>query len=198
MKDDQGDRRTRRTRQLLRDTLLELLKAKRYEDISVREIIERADVARSTFYVHYVDKDDLLVGKWGVFASNLGHQATLMKHEEKTSASMFPTRVWFQHIQAQEPILKIIARDSAMDLAMKTLHEILRNDIQARIQKYLPQNGSVPPSLVIDYMASSLMTMIQWWVKNNMLYSPQRMDEIFQQLVMPGVHSTFRLEDSKR
>src|SRR5262245_30026355 len=124
------DRRMRRTRQLLRDALLALLKVKRYEDISVQDIIEHADVARSTFYVHYIDKDDLLVGKWCVFASNLGHQDILLKYEEKTSESIFPTVVWFQHIQAQEPILKIIARDSAMDLAMKTLHGILRNDVQ--------------------------------------------------------------------
>jgi len=198
MEHDKEDRRTRRTRQLLRDALLALLKAKRYEDISVQDIIERADVARSTFYVHYIDKNDLLVGKWGVFASNLGHHAELMAHEEKNTPSMFPTRVWFQHIQAQESILKIIARDSAMDLAMKTLHGILRNDIQAKVQKYLPENGSAPSSLVINYMASSLMTMIQWWVKNDMPHSPQRMDEIFQQLVMPGVHSTFRSDFSKR
>ncbi len=198
MEQDKEDRRTRRTRQLLRDALLALLKAKRYEDISVQDIIERADVARSTFYVHYIDKNDLLVGKWGVFASNLGHHAELMAHEEKNTPSMFPTRVWFQHIQAQESILKIIARDSAMDLAMKTLHGILRNDIQAKVQKYLPENGSAPSSLVINYMASSLMTMIQWWVKNDMPHSPQRMDEIFQQLVMPGVHSTFRSDFSKR
>lgn len=189
MDHDKEDRRTRRTRQLLREALLALLKVKRYEDISVQDIIERADVARSTFYVHYIDKDDLLVGKWGVFASNLGHHALMMTQEEKDTRSVFPTRVWFQHIQAQEPILKIIARDSALDLAMKTLHGILRNDIQAKVQKSLSENGFVPPSLVIDYMSSSLMTMIQWWVKNDMPHSPQRMDEIFQQLVMPGVPS---------
>lgn len=189
MEHNQEDRRTRRTRQLLRDALLTLLKNKRYEDISVQDIIERADVARSTFYVHYTDKDDLLVGKWGVFASNLGHHAELMAHEEKNSENIFPTYIWFQHIQAQDHILKIIARDSAMDLAMKTLHGILRNDIQAKVPKHLPEDGSIPSSLVVDTMASTLMTLIQWWVKNDMSYSPERMDEIFQGLVTPGILS---------
>ena len=189
MKQNQEDRRTRRTRQLLRDALLALLKEKRYKDISVQDIIERADVARSTFYVHYVDKDDLLVGNWGVFASNLGHHTELMVHEERHSESIFPTRAWFQHIQAQDSILRIIAKDSAMDLAMKTLHGILRNDIQVKVQKHLPEDGLIPPSLVIDYMASSLMTLMKWWIKHDMTYSPARMDEIFQGLVMPGVFS---------
>lgn len=189
MEDEKADRRTRRTRQLLRDALLALLKEKRYEAISVQDIIERADVARSTFYVHYLDKDDLLVGKWGVFASNLGHHAELMAYEEDNAQSIFPTRVWFQHIQAQDPILKIIARDSAMDLAMKTLHGILRGDMQTKVQKHLAEDSTISHSLVTDYLASSLMTLIQWWVKHDMSYSPQRMDEIFQQLVMPGVLS---------
>ena len=189
MEQHKEDRRTRRTRQLLRGALLALLKEKRYEAVSVQDIIERADVARSTFYVNYIDKDDLLVGKWGVFASNLGHHAELKIHEEENSKSVFPTGTWFQHIQAQEPILKIIARDSAMDLAMKTLHGILRRDIQAKVQRHLTKDGSIPSSLVIDYMASSLMTLIKWWVKNDMSYSAEQMDEIFQQLVTPGVLS---------
>ncbi|HKY53630.1 MAG TPA: TetR/AcrR family transcriptional regulator [Anaerolineales bacterium] len=191
MEQHKEDRRTRRTRQLLRDALLGLLKEKRYDDISVQDIIERADVARSTFYIHYLDKDDLLVGKGGVFASNLGHHVEWRVHEEKNSESIFPTRAWFQHIQAQDPILKIIAKDSAMDLAMKTLHGILRNDIQAKVQGYLQNNkdDSIPSSMVIDYLASSLMTLIKWWVKHDMPYSPQQMDEMFQSLVMPGVLS---------
>lgn len=189
MEQHKEDRRTRRTRQLLRDALLQLLREKRYEEISVQDIVERADVARSTFYVHYIDKDDLLVGKWGAFASNLGHQAALIVHEKKNNESIYPTRAWFQHIQVQDPILKIIARDSAMDLAMKTLHGILRGDIQARVQKQLPDDGPIPSSLVVDMMAIALMTLIQWWVKHDMPYSPERMDAIFQQLVMPGVLS---------
>ena len=189
MQHDKEDRRTRRTRQLLRDALLGLLKEKRYEDISVQDIIERADVARSTFYVHYMDKDDLIVGKWGVFASNLGHQAVLKIHEEKTSESIFPTRIWFQHIQSQNHILKLIAKDSAIDLAMKTLHGILREDAQNKIVKHLPANDLIPDSLVVEYVANALMTLIKWWVKQDMSYSPQQMDEIFQRLVMPGVLS---------
>jgi AcrR family transcriptional regulator len=189
MEHGKEDRRTRRTRQLLRDALLALLKNKRYEDISVQDIIERAEVARSTFYMHYLHKDDLLVGKWGVFASNLGHHAELMSDDVKDTQSMFPTRVWFQHIQAQDHILKTIARDSAMDLAMKTLHSILRSDIQAKVQSHISEDSPIPPSLVMDYIASSLMTIIKWWVRNDMSYPPQRMDEIFQQLVMPGVFS---------
>src|SRR5512133_339484 len=58
----QEDRRTQRTQQALMDALLDLLKAKHYDAISVKDIIESANVGRSTFYAHYQTKDDLLRG----------------------------------------------------------------------------------------------------------------------------------------
>ena len=117
-----------------------------------------------------------------------------MKHEENEGHSILSTLGWFHHIKAQSDILKIIAKDPAMDLAMKTLHGILLEDMQIRIQSHLPENGngSIPSSLVIDYLAGSLMTLLKWWVKQGMPYPPERMDEIFQQLVMRGVSSVIK------
>lgn len=190
MEPEKKDRRTRKTRQLLRDTLLTLLKEKRYEDVSVQDIIARADVARSTFYVHYVDKDDLLTGSHGIFAENLGEQ--MLAHAGE-SGSAFSSRTWFYHIQAQGDILKVIAKDSAMELAMKTLHGIIHDSVQKGMQAHAPiKNASVPLPLIVDYLTDTLMTLIKWWFKDGMRYTPEQMDEMFQQLVMPGVLAVLR------
>jgi AcrR family transcriptional regulator len=189
MEPEKKDRRIRKTRQLLRNTLLALLKEKRYEDISVQDIIERADVARSTFYVHYVDKDDLLTGRHGIFAENLSQHLTA--HSGDQGASAFSSQMWFYHIQAQGDILKVIAKDSAMELAMKTLrgiiHDSVRNGMQAHEQA--DNDVSVPLPLLADYLTDTLMTLIKWWFKDGMKKTPEQMDAIFQQLVMPGVTS---------
>jgi len=194
METEKKDRRTRKTRQLLRDTLLTLLKKKRYEDISVQDIIERADVARSTFYVHYVDKDDLLTGRHGIFAENLGEQ--MLAHSAERSASAFSSSTWFYHIQAQGDVLKVIAKDSAMELAMKTLrgiiHDSVENGMQAHSQS---KDASVPLPLMVDYLTDTLMTLIKWWFKDGMQRTPGQMDEMFQQLVLPGVLSVLRGAD---
>ena len=187
MEPEKKDRRTRKTRQILRDTLLKLLKQKRYEDISVQDIIAQADVARSTFYVHYVDKDDLLTGRHGIFAENLGEQ--ILAHAGE-SGSAFSSRTWFYHIQAQGDILKVLAKDSAMELAMKTLRGIIHDSVQNRMQAH--QDASMPLSLLVDYLADTLMTLIKWWFKGGMQYTPEQMDDMFQQLVMPGVLAVLR------
>jgi len=58
------DRRVRRTRQLLRDALMELTLERGYDRVTVQDILDKADVGRSTFYAHYRDKDDLLVSEF--------------------------------------------------------------------------------------------------------------------------------------
>lgn len=190
MEPEKKDRRTRKTRQLLRDTLLTLLKEKRYAEISVQDIIAQADVARSTFYVHYVDKDDLLTGRHGIFAENLGEQ--MLAHAGE-SGSAFSSRTWFYHIQAQSDILKVIAKDSAMDLAMKTLRGIIHDSVQNGMQAHAQMKfASVPLPLIVDYLTDTLMTLIKWWLKDGLKRTPEQMDEMFQQLVMPGVLAVLR------
>ncbi|MBI2333886.1 MAG: helix-turn-helix transcriptional regulator [Chloroflexi bacterium] len=185
MEPEKDDRRTRRTRQLLRDAFLALLKEKRYESISVQDIIEKADVGRSTFYAHYDGKEDLLVGRNGIFASNLAHQAA---HEVRiaTGSSML---AWFQHIQGQGAILKVIVRDPAMDLAMKTLYGLIQHDMERRIQMKMlrVEDPTLPLDLAAEFLTSTLMTLIRWWVKQDMTLSPKQMDEMFQKLTAAGI-----------
>ena len=63
------DRRIQRTRQFLRTALLELIKEKGYDAISIEEITERANVGRATFYLHYKDKEDLLLEEFREMAN---------------------------------------------------------------------------------------------------------------------------------
>ena len=57
------DRRIRRTRDTLGDALVELIREKPFDSITVQEILDRAGVGRSTFYTHYSDKQDLFLGE---------------------------------------------------------------------------------------------------------------------------------------
>ena len=61
MKERTPDRRVQRTRRLLHKALMSRVLEKKYESITVQEILDRADVGRSTFYTHFQDKDELLV-----------------------------------------------------------------------------------------------------------------------------------------
>jgi AcrR family transcriptional regulator len=196
MQSDLKDRRLRKTRQGLRQALLDLLKEKRYEDISVQDIIERADVARSTFYAHFMDKDDLLTGQNGIFAENLGKD--MAGHSSHNHGEGFSSLTWFQHIQAQGDILKVIAKDPAMDIAMKTLRKLIHQNVLDGLRAHHQSGGKaqVPISLLADYLTDTLMSMVKWWYQNDMTYSPQQMDALFKELVLPGTLAAMRDVDS--
>src|SRR5688572_17173346 len=76
---DKHDRRSQRTRQLLSTAFVQLLREKGYSAITVSNIIERADVGRSTFYSHYRDKDDLFVSELDRVIEVLGDRIPMQK-----------------------------------------------------------------------------------------------------------------------
>ena len=53
----------------------------------------------------------------------------------------------------------------------------------------------MPLSLVADYLSATLGTYLKWWLRHQPSYSPERMDEMFQQMVMPGVWATLEKDD---
>src|SRR5258708_7426381 len=56
-----ADRRVERTRERLQKSLIDLMSERGYDAITIQDIVDRADLARTTFYVHYTSKDDLFV-----------------------------------------------------------------------------------------------------------------------------------------
>jgi AcrR family transcriptional regulator len=183
-----NDKRAIRSRQLLRGAFLGLLKEKRYEDISVRDIIERAGVARSTFYAHYIDKEDLLVGARGIFAREAKHGTEPRVYKEKQT-QLIPSTCFWYNILSHREIFKIIAKDSAMDVTMRDLYKKLCVIMITNIEPYQSDQEAVPFSLAVDHLAGSIITLVKWWVKQGMTYPPEQMDQIFHQMAIPIIPS---------
>ncbi len=76
-----------------------------------------------------------------------------------------------------------------MDLAIEALHKVLHNRIQGKLKDHLPDGRDATELLPLTthYLAGALLNLIRWWLDRDMPYSAERMDEIFQQLAVPGV-----------
>jgi AcrR family transcriptional regulator len=191
MKNDNIDRRVQRTRQLLNEALMALIVEKGYDAITVQNLIDRANLGRSTFYAHYQDKDDLLLSGMEEVVHSLIWGAENSPEEEgkRESRRILSTRPIFRHAQEQYELHKAIVGGRGIDLIIKTIQDHLSSHIQEQIERLLPdgQTPSVPPLVMANYLAGSLMTLLTWWLDNDMPYPPERMDEMFQELAMPGV-----------
>lgn len=188
MRNSRTDRRSQRTRQLLNGALVDLMLVKRYDAITVQDIIERANVGRSTFYAHCRDKDDLLVSGFNQVIDTLSEHIRRPTGEGGAPASLTH---FFEHVQAHQALYRALSRGGGIDLLYQAGHDRLRHNIELHLRALRPEDAApeVPLPLVADHMAGALLTLLKWWLAHDMPYTPARMDALYRQLVMPGVNA---------
>lgn len=183
-----SDRRSRRSRRLIADALMALLREKRYDRITVQEIIDRADVGRSTFYAQFRNKEDVLESELEHVFGQLHEQHLAFAQE--SSNHLLPTLGLFQHIQETQSFYPTLIRGLASDPHEAAVHRSLR-DLALRQLAHATGSAplAVPAEIVAEYLAGSLLTLAHWWLDHGSSYTPEQMEAVFQQLVMPGVHA---------
>lgn len=186
------DRRVFRTRQLLNDALVELIVEQGYDLITVQDIIDRANIGRSTFYAHYNCKDDLLLSGMEEIVHRLVWEVEMPpsgKETEETQPRILSTLPIFQHAQEQFDLHKAVVGGKGIDVIVSAIQNHLCHHIQVRIEKLIPgiERPMIPPVVTANYLAGSLMTLLIWWLNNDMPYEPEQMEKMYQELTMPGV-----------
>ena len=180
------DARVRRTRDALGDALVTLMLEKSFDDITIQEVLDRAGVARSTFYAHFSDKDDLLLRDADEFFE--GVALTLSLHGDE-SARVFPVKEFFQHVGEMREFITALVRSGKFQENM----DLARGHFARGIARRLAESArakSIPESdrAVIAFAhAGLLLSLLAWWIDHGMKEPVERMDELFHQMVWNGV-----------
>jgi AcrR family transcriptional regulator len=191
---EKSDRRSRRSRRLIVDALLALMQEKRYDRITVQEIIDRADVGRTTFYAQFRNKEHVLESELERVFSLL-HAQHLASAEEPAD-QLLPSLELFRHVEEQQAFYPALVRGLATDPHYQAVHRLLRD--RAAKQLALAAGSrtlGVPPEIIADYLAGTLLTLVHWWLDHGSPYSPEQMEAYFLQLVMPGVRTLLHQQD---
>jgi AcrR family transcriptional regulator len=163
VKDRKGDRRSRRSRRLIVDALLALMLEKRFDRITVQEIIDRADVGRTTFYAQFRNKEHVL-------ESELGRVFAQLHEQHGTTAGapaepLLPSLGIFRHVQETQPLYPAVIRGLASDPHYLTVHRLLRDQAARQLARATSDRElAVPPEIVADYLAGALLTLVHWWL----------------------------------
>ncbi len=184
MSENKHDRRTQRTRQLLYTAFVELLQEQHYDDITVQDIVGRANLGRSTFYAHFTDKDDLLVQSFervlDMLINTLGSEAP--------TGQIINSRALFEHIQSHQIFYRALLHSRGLEIILRNgqLHiaQIVEHRLKGRLRA---DQESIPLPIMAHMVAGALFVLIRWWLDNKMPYSPEDMDRIFQQFVSTGI-----------
>ncbi len=180
------DRRVERTRQALRTALLDLILTQGYEAITVQDILDRANVGRSTFYAHFRDKDDLFMSGFeqlrALLAEHLGEQET----DDETPWGV--TLVFFQHARDHHQLYKALAGGQAGPAFMTQLQKMLTAQMRVHLRAVTGKHKlNLPQDVVAHHLVSSLLALLTWWLDHDLPYSAERINAIYRQLTEPGV-----------
>jgi AcrR family transcriptional regulator len=183
MHGNKKDRRSQRTRYLLSAALVELIREKDYNSITVSDIIERANVGRSTFYAHYRDKDDLFVGEMDRLIEELSQRIP-----GQEQMPFFPSLGLFRHVGEEYELYKALVWTPGIDLLMKHMQKSLSQRVEQGLEKS-GQKYEVPLPVLTSFIAGNFLILLKWWLENKRIYSPEQMDEIFRKLTFRGIQS---------
>lgn len=191
---DKADRRVRRTRKSLHEALISLVLEKHYDSITVQDVLDRADVGRSTFYAHFEGKDELLLS--GIhdlqitLNSALQHERTSAKRHESVIAF---SRAMFDHANGYRNVYHALLHTQAWPLVRQRLQEVLeeliRRECKSEIEKLKKANSDVPVDLFVHYLTASFFAVLMWWMDRRSRLTPSQIDDVFRSLVLPTVHS---------
>ncbi len=184
------DRRVHRTRNMLHEALLDLIIEKGYEAITVQDIIDRANVGRSTFYSHFQDKEHLLKSNIGQLRDFLKQQRVHRALPEVSDGYRFGfSLAMLQHVQSHKRIYKAVAGKQSGALVMYHMHKMLADLTREEIMVLFPCTDSltIPQDVAIQFVVNSFWSLVTWWMDQNTPYSADEMDRMFHTLTLSGI-----------
>lgn len=190
------DRRVGRTRRLLQEALLDLIVEKGYEFVTVQDIIDRADVGRSTFYAHYPDKRRLLLSRLSELEAFLSEQqrSVRARSDESVDRVFGFSRAMFQHAQEYRRVWGAMVGKQGGAVVLQQLQLMLERIVSREIGALVPRGASpaVPTAVVSRYTVNALLGLLTWWLDQGIPYPPDEVDRMFRVLTKPGITAALK------
>jgi AcrR family transcriptional regulator len=191
MKAPREDRRIQKTKNLLREALVSLILEKDYDSIIIQDILDRANVGRSTFYLHYEDKDRLLMAGFSDLREHLNGvlKASPPIRDNPSEHLLRFSLFMFEHAYGHIALYRALAPKRGT-LILQSLHDVLAGFISEQARPlFRKAGGGIPFELFVHFLASSFISAMSWWVGQKDPIPPKDINVIFRALVMPSVMS---------
>jgi AcrR family transcriptional regulator len=183
------DRRTLRTRRALRDGLLSILVERSWDELSVQDICDRADIGRSTFYLHFPSKEELLRGS---FDDLRGALNALTDEDQKTTSTRPLAFVHglLEHLHEQRQLCRsIFGRRSAHTVQVR-FREMVTKLVANNLAPLAPAGWT--RDAAVHYLAGALVKMLAWWIDSRPMRSVNEIEQLYLRLAEPAIKELLR------
>jgi AcrR family transcriptional regulator len=184
------DRRIQRTRRTLQDALVAMMIEKGYEQTTVQDIIDRADVGRATFYAHFADKRTLLT-------SRIEDLRTLLAERQRAARSApgsgnSARRLAFslpmlEHAREHLPLYVSITGRESGTFVLQRIQQMVADLVLDDLVAMGLKRPSERRELLAQHLSGAFMASLTWWLDHGVKLSPAEVDAIYQRLALDGV-----------
>ena len=196
------DRRIQRTHQLLFEALIELVLEKGYDKITVQDITDRANVARTTFYLHFKDKEELLMnGIKTIFEEYLEKVVGDLSQDDESGydnlIKVADNPKDFEHIAKYADFYRIMLGPQGSAVFVHSFRNYLRDVFQEQLLPLLKPANSEPKMPIDLITTASVNTQIGiyiWWLQNDLQPPPQVMAQWSSMLMEKGFSWSLGME----
>lgn len=192
------DRRVQRTRELLERALIELIGERGYDAITIQDIVDRANVGRTTFYVHYRSKEKLFMSCHAALVSKF-HFGRLhpVFRDELLSPEAPPGMISaYQHLLDARALLYPIFQGKDGPLILRRIRDRSAREIKASLcAAFAEGESTIAFDVLANYLAGAQITLVQWWLEKRQPHTPEILAQTFHRLQRAAIRDAFGLTD---
>ena len=179
------DRRVRRTRKLLHDAFISLVIEKGYERITIQDILDRADVGRSTFYVHYRDKEALLTASFDEMRGQLERELADIPAAGALDVTL-PAALLFEHAYRNQRVYRAMCGRAGGAFVQRYLRRLIGDLLRKRLQPQFDRAGTeVPAEVAAEFYTSAALGVLVWWIDQDFCGDHEWLTALYRKLAAP-------------
>jgi AcrR family transcriptional regulator len=167
------DRRVLKSQDAIKKAILELMAEKNFEDITIRDISDRANVNRGTIYLHYMDKYDLLDKIIEEHISNLRelcHSASDMTFKEGNY-------VWFDYFAENHLFFSTMLNTKSAAYFRSRFLDLVIQEYKPEVDVTEGKNQGLSEEVFLQFFGAAVVGAVEWWFRNGMPLPPRVMAE---------------------
>ena len=179
------DRRVQRTRELLHKALIDLISERGYGAITIQDIVDRANVGRTTFYLHYSSKDALFMSCHKAIISEFhcGSLHALSRDELLSPAAPLWMTSAYRHLLDALALLYPMFQGKDSLLILRRIRDGIAQEITASLRAAFAEADSpIPFDVLVPYLAGVQIVLVQWWLEKRQPHTPETLAQTFHRL----------------
>jgi len=190
-KNPSTDRRIVRTREALRCAFHTLILEKGYDAVTVHDIVQRANVARSTFYAHHAGKESVLLDGIATLREFLLKVQRESREKKGAPMALFDfSGALFEHAADHRDLYHALMGDRGGAVMARSFRQMLDRLMRRNLTESLATDRKpplIPLEAAVRYSVEALMGVLTWWVEAKPQLPPSEGDRVFRQLVVPSL-----------